>query len=54
MTAFFLTCCVRGLEVTRHFTQELGGTIVLMLAFAVLVAGVLLLMSPLLLPKKAV
>ena len=47
MGALFLTCCVRGLEVTRHFTPFLGETIVLMLAGAVVVGGLLLIAVPL-------
>lgn len=48
MSGLFLTCCVRGLEVTRHFTPELGQTISLMLAAAVAVGGLLLIGVPLL------
>lgn len=53
MAAAFLTCCVRGLEVTRHYTPDLGATVALMLAFAVLVAGLLLILSPVLMSRKA-
>jgi Mg/Co/Ni transporter MgtE len=52
MSGLFLTCCVRGMEVTRHFTPELGTTVVLMLAFAVVMAGLLLVASPLLLRRR--
>jgi len=48
VSGVFLTCCVRGLEVTRHFTFPLGETITLMLAAALLVGGVLLVVVPLL------
>lgn len=50
--AVFLTCCVRGLEETRHFTPELGGVVLAMLAFALVVGGMLLLASPLLLHRR--
>ena len=53
MDAVFLTCCIRGMEVTRHYTPDLGATVALMLAFAVLVAGVVLISSPLLMSRKA-
>jgi hypothetical protein len=51
MDAIFLTCCLRGLEVTRHFTPELGLTIALMLAVAVAVGGVLYLLKPVVLSR---
>jgi hypothetical protein len=51
MVGIFLACCVRGLEVTRHFTPELGLTVALMLAFALVVGAGLLLMRPILLPR---
>jgi hypothetical protein len=44
----FLTCCVRGLEVTRHYTPFLGATITLMVAGAMAVGGLLLIVAPLL------
>ena len=53
MSALYLACCVRGMEVTRHFTPELGATIAAMLGFALLVAVFILLVSPAILPKKA-
>lgn len=52
MTSLFLACCVRGMEVTRHFTPQLGAIIAGMLAVALLVAVVVLLMSPVLLRRK--
>ena len=51
MDAIFLTCCVRGLEVTRHFTPELGLTVAIMLAFALAVGGALYLLRPVLLSR---
>ena len=42
MSAFFLTCCARGLEVTRHYTTWQGTQVVAMLASAAAVAGLLL------------
>jgi len=47
----FLACCVRGLEVTRHFTPELGLIVALMLAFALIVGGAVLVVRPVLLSK---
>ena len=44
----FLSCCVRGLEVTRHYTLGLGQAIELMLAGALLAGGLLLVVVPLL------
>ena len=41
MDAFFLTCCVRGMEVTRPYTTWQAAQIVAMLATAVAVAGLL-------------
>lgn len=52
MDAAFLTCCLRGLEVTRHYTPALGLTVALMLAFALLVAGALLIISPALMARR--
>jgi ABC-type branched-subunit amino acid transport system permease subunit len=48
VSGLFLTCCVRGLEVTRHFTPELGQTISLMLAAAVAAGALVLIGVPLL------
>jgi hypothetical protein len=48
VSGLFLTCCVRGLEVTRHYTPELGQTISVMLAVALLVGGLILISEPLL------
>jgi hypothetical protein len=45
----FLACCMRGMEVTRHFTPELGLTIAAMLGFALAVGGAIYLMKPVLL-----
>ena len=42
MSAFFLTCCVRGMEVTRHYTAWQGTQVVAMLSSAVAVAGLLI------------
>ena len=47
----FLACCVRGMEVTRHFTPELGLTVAFMLAFALAVGGALFLLRPVLLSR---
>jgi hypothetical protein len=47
-----LTCCVRGLEETRHFTPELGGAVLAMLVFALVVGGMLLLASPILVRRR--
>jgi Mg/Co/Ni transporter MgtE len=41
------------MEVTRHFTPTLGATVVLLLAFAVVVAGVILMVSPLLSQRRS-
>ena len=46
MASLFLACCVRGMEVTRHFTPELGTIVAGMLGVAVVVGGLLLLFSP--------
>lgn len=51
MGAMFLACCVRGMEVTRHFTPELGLTIALMLAFALTVGAALYLLKPVVLSR---
>jgi hypothetical protein len=48
VSGLFLSCCVRGLEVTRHYTPSLGQTIELMLGGALLVAGLILVVVPLL------
>jgi hypothetical protein len=50
--AIFLTCCVKGMEETRHFTAEMGTILALMLAFAVLVGAVLLMLEPVLVSRK--
>jgi len=39
--AFLLTCCIRGMEVTRHYTIWQGTQVVMMLASAVAVAGLI-------------
>jgi hypothetical protein len=41
------------MEVTRHFTPELGMTIALMLVFALAVGGALYLIKPVLLSRSA-
>ena len=46
MSALFLTCCMRGLEETRHFTPQLGGNVLAMLAFAAVVGAMLLVAFP--------
>ncbi len=51
MDAMFLACCVGGMEVTRHFTPELGLTVAIMLAFALTVGGALYLLRPVLLSR---
>jgi len=40
--AFFLTCCVRGLEVTRHYTTRQATQVVTMLSSAIAVAGLII------------
>jgi hypothetical protein len=47
----FLACCVRGLEVSRHFTPELGMTVALMLGVAFIVGVLLVLMRPILISR---
>lgn len=37
---------MRGLEETRHFTPQLGGTVLAMLAFGVVVGAMLLVAFP--------
>ncbi len=48
VSGLFLSCCVRGLEVTRHYTVGLAQVIELMLAGALLVGGLTLIVVPLL------
>lgn len=52
MESLFLACCVRGMEVTRHFTPELGAIITTMVAFALVVASVLMLLRPVLITRQ--
>jgi hypothetical protein len=42
VNAFLLTCCVRGMEVTRHYTAWQGTQVVAMLSSAVAVAGLII------------
>jgi hypothetical protein len=42
VNAFFLACCVRGMEVTRHYTAWQGTQVVAMLSSAVAVAGLII------------
>jgi Mg/Co/Ni transporter MgtE len=48
MYGLFLSCCLRGMEMTRHFTPDIGQTILLMLVAALIVAGLLLIALPML------
>jgi len=48
VSGLFLSCCVRALEVTRHYTLGLAQVIELMLAGALLVGGLTLILVPLL------
>lgn len=52
MANIFLACCVRGMEVTRHFTPELGTIVALMVGFALIVAVVLLALRPVLITRQ--
>ena len=47
----FLACCLRGMEVTRHFTPELGLTIALMLGFALIAGGAVYVIKPVLVSR---
>jgi len=49
----FLSCCVRGLEVTRHYTLELAQNIELMLAGALIAGGLVAIAVPLLRARGA-
>ena len=48
VSGVYLACCVRGLEVTRHFTFALGNTVTVMLAAALLAGGIAMIAFPLL------
>ena len=48
VSGIFLSCCVRGLEVTRHYTLGLAQVIELMLAGALIAGGLALIVVPLL------
>jgi hypothetical protein len=48
MSGVFITCCVRGMEVTRHYTNWQASQILLIAAFAMTVAGLLLTVGTLL------
>ena len=50
--SLFLACCVRGMEVTRHYTPELGAIVASMLGFAVIVAVVLVALRPVLITRQ--
>jgi hypothetical protein len=53
VSGLFLSCCVRGLEVTRHYTLGLAQNIELMLAGALIAGGLVAIAVPLLRARGA-